>query len=390
MSFKPAELPRPTASTPPPPPPPPGGNTRFGSMRAAMTAALALAVAAFTVTMTACAPVTPTSSTPGSGGGGSGGAEPPTAPTPAPEPTPPPPEPMKWTLEAAQFGDDGANIWIETSNRSQPFAWDAITADNADAVRVSIGGVALAGESRSFTSTEYEPAFEGDYSGAEWTISAEVSPGAVALVLTAPHQRIDRGDLRHVEVTNGGNGYGEGNPIITFADPPEGGRRAEGVAVGPGVIVAAGTHGGQVGHSYPTPPVVLVPQPAWLPGSGAEFRVRLGSGGQIVGVDVLNGGSGYWGTSLSCRFDPRTPAYGNANCSVTRRTSITGIELTDRGRGYEAPPDITITRVGANGGGAAARAVLRGPTGNTDVENLFWGRQALYGKELLIEIVAEE
>ncbi len=388
MSFKPAELPRPTASTPPPPP---GGNTKFGSMRAALTAALALAVAAFTVTMTACAPVTPTSSTPGSGGGGSGGAEPTTpAPEPTPTPAPPPPEPMKWTLDAEQFGDDGANIWIETSNRSQPFAWDAITAGNVDDVRVSIGGVALAGESRSFTSTLYEPAFEGDYSGAEWTISAEVTPGAVALVLTAPHQRIDRGDLSHVEVTSGGSAYWSGNPIITFAAPPAGGRRAEGVAVGPGVIVAAGTHGGQVGHSYPTPPVVRVPWPAWHPGSGAEFRVRLGSGGQIVGVDVLNGGSGYWGTSLSCRFDPREAQYGNANCSVTKRSSITAIELTDRGRGYEAPPDITITRVGSNGGGAVARAVLRGPTGNSQVENLFWGRQTLYGKELLIEIAPEE
>ncbi len=362
-------------------------------MRAAITATLLLAVAAVTMTMTACEPATPATSGSGAGATGATGAEvppPSPAPAPTPDPDPPPPEPKKWMLDAAQFGDDGGSIWIESSNRSQPFAWDAITAANADAVRVSIGGVALAGESRSFTSTAFEPAFEGDYSGAEWTIAAEVTPGAVALVLTAPHQRIDRGDLSHVEVTNGGNGYGEGNPIITFADPPEGGRRAEGVAVGPGVIVAAGTHGGQVGHSYPTPPVVLVPQPAWLPGSGAEFRVRLGSGGQIVGVDVLNGGSGYWGTSLSCRFDPREAQYGNANCSVTKRSSITAIELTDRGRGYEAPPDITITRVGSNGGGAVARAVLRGPTGNSQVENLFWGRQALYGKELLIEIAADE
>ena len=44
----------------------------------------------------------------------------------------------------------------------------------------------------------------------------------------------------------------------------------------------------------------------------------------------------------------------------------------------------------ANGQGATAEAVLRGPTGNSQVENLFWGRQTLYGKELLIEIAAEE
>ncbi len=355
-------------------------------MRAALTVALALAVAAFTVTMTACAPVTPTSSTPGSGGGGSGGAEPPTTPAPDPTPTPsPPPEPMKWTLDAEQFGDDGANIWIETSNRSQPFAWDAITADNVDDVRVSIGGVALADESRSFTSTLFEPAFEGDYSGAEWTISAEVTPGAVALVLTAPNQRIDRGDLSHVEVTNGGSEYWEAVPIVTFSAPLQGGRRATGVAVGPGVILSAGTHGGQRGSGFTTPPRVITPVPGYNPGSGAEFRVRI-SGGQIVGVDVLNGGSGYWGTSLSCQFDPPR----GANCSVSKSESITAIELTDRGRGYKAPPTVTITPAGPNGRDGAARAVLRGPTGNSQVENLFWGRQTLYGKELLIEIAPEE
>ncbi len=201
----------------------------------AMTAALVLAVAAVTMTMTACAPATP--ATPGSGGGGSGAAEPPPV-EPTPEPTPTPPDPKKWTLDAEQFGDDGANIWIETSNRSQPFAWDAITAGNVDDVRVSIGGVALAGESRSFTSTLYEPAFEGDYSGAEWTISAEVTPGAVVLVLTAPHQRINTGEVSHVRITNQGSQYWNGLPTVEFEAPPAGGRRAQGIVQGPGEIAS--------------------------------------------------------------------------------------------------------------------------------------------------------
>ncbi len=356
-------------------------------MRAALTAALLLALAAVTMTMTACEPATPATSGSGAGGtGDTGAAVPPPSPTPTPtpDPDPPPPEPKKWTLDAAQFGDDGGSIWIESSNRSQPFAWDAITAGNADAVRVSIGGVALAGESRSFTSTAFEPAFEGDYSGAEWTISAEVTPGAVALVLTAPNQRFDRGDLSHVIVTAGGTWYREGLPTAEFAAPPPGGRRAKGVVVGPGVITGAGTHGGVIGSGYTTPPRVIVPYPHG-PGSGAVLQVRI-SGGSISGVDVINGGSGYWGTGVSCWFEPRQ----NANCQVTVSHSITGIELTDRGRGYTAPPDITIIRVGGNGSGAQARAVMRGKTGNSQVENLFWGRQTLYGKELLIEIAAEE
>ncbi len=356
-------------------------------MRAAMTVALALAVAAFTMTMTACAPATP--ATPASGGGGSGGAEPPTTPAPEPTPTPapPPPEPMKWTLDAEQFGDDGGSIWIESSNRSQPFAWDAITAGNIDAVRVSIGGVALAGESRSFTSTEFEPAFEGDYSGAEWTISAEVTPGAVALVLTAPNQRIDRGDLSHVLVTAEGVEYWEAVPIVTFAPPSSGGRRAEGVAAGPGQIASVATHGGNVGSGYTSPPSVRIFRTCCgTHHGGVELEVTL-NGGSIGPIRVVNPGSGFWGTGWSCQFVPRN---GVANCQVGIAASITAIELTYRGRGYKAPPSVTITPAGANGYGAAAQAYLRGPTGNSQVENLFWGRQTLYGKELLIEIAAEE
>ena len=167
------------------------------------------------MTMIACAPTTPASPI---GGGGSGAEPPPVAPTPEPEPPtdPAPPEPRKWTLDAAQFGDDGGSIWIETSNRSQPFAWDAITAGNVDDVRVSIGGVALAGEAASFTSTAFEPAFEGDYSGAEWTVSAEVSPGAVVLVLTAPHQRVVTDEVGRVIIDHGGRQYREGLPTVSF------------------------------------------------------------------------------------------------------------------------------------------------------------------------------
>ncbi len=371
----------------PPPPPPHGSTQRFGSMRAATTAALLLAVASVTMTMTACEPATPTTS--GSGAGGSGAAEPPPSPTPTPDPTAPdpaPPEPMKWTLDAAQFGDDGGSIWIESSNRSQPFAWGAITAGNADAVRVSIGGVALAGESRSFTSTAFEPAFEGDYSGAEWTISAEVTPGAVALVLTAPNQRFDQGDLSHVEVTNGGLEY-DNIPAVTFADPPAGGRRATGVAAGPGQITSVATHGGNVGSGYTSPPSVRIFRTCCgTHDGGVELEVTL-NGGSIGPIRVLNPGSGFLGTGWSCQFIPRL---GGANCVVYKSEQVRSIELTYRGRGYKVAPAVTITLTGPNGRNAAARAVLRGPTGNTQVENLFWGRQALYGKELLIEIAAEE
>ena len=346
-----------------------------------MTAVLLLAAAAVTMTMTACAPVTPAPAAPGDG---AGGAEPPATPTPPPDPAPQETE-KTWTLDAAAFGDDGGSIWAETSNRSVPFAWDAITADNAADVRVSIGGVALSGEGRSFTSTAYEPAFEGDYDGAEWTVAAEVTAGTVALLLTAPNQRIDRGDVSHVIVTAQGDNFFEGVPSVTFSAPPAGGRRAIGVVLGTGTIERIRPLPSSRGSGYTSPPSVeLINIPS---GRGEEFEVIL-SGGSISSVRIVNPGrGGYFPTDVaSCRFVPRL---GGANCSITVRDHVTGVKVTNGGRGYTSAPTVTITRIGPNGSGAAATAVLRGPTGNTEVENLFWARQALYGKQLLIEIAAE-
>ncbi len=307
-------------------------------MRAATTAALLLAVAAFTMTMTACAPATPAS--PASGGGGSGSAEPPpVAPTPTPEPPPDPepPEPMKWTLDAEQFGDDGGSIWIETSNRSQPFAWDAITAGNVDDVRVAIGGVALAGESRSFTSTLYEPAFEGDYSGAEWTISAEVSPGAVALVLTAPDQRIDRGDISHVIIESGGANYVDAAPTVTFGEPPAGGRRATGVVVGPGRIRRV--EASNAGSGYTSPPTVEFFRAGLSAYDGGVQVVVEVNAGSIGPIRVVNTGSGYWGGSWNCRFVPRL---GGANCRVFFSSRWWRWSSRTRGAATGSPPRLQL------------------------------------------------
>ena len=352
-------------------------------MRAALTAAL-LAAAAATMTVTACAPATSARAT---SGGGADGAEPPPAPTPDPAPQ----ETEKtWTLDAAAFGDDGGSIWAETSNRSAPFAWDAITAGNFDDVRVSIGGVALSGEGRSFTSTAYEPAFEGDYSGAEWTVAAEVTAGAVALLLTAPNQRIDRGDVSHVIVTAAGDLYLNGLPTVEFSAPPAGGRRATGVVLGPGRVQRVQHTPGAPGSGYTSPPAVeFFRTCCGVYDGGEELEVTL-NGDSIGPIRILNPGSGFYRASIgggwSCRFVPRL---GGANCRPTIQDHVTGVKVTDGGRGYTSAPTVTITRTGPNGSGATATAVLRGPTGNTEVENLFWARQTLYGKELLLEITAE-
>ena len=118
-------------------------------------------------------------------------------PTPGPTPDPsPPPAPgsgspsgpgvpeKRWTIGPAHFGDDGGAIWAATSNRSNPFAWDRITAGNAADVRVSVGGKPLPLENRA-----RQPVFNDDLSGAEWTLRATVGAGEVVLLLTSHSNR---------------------------------------------------------------------------------------------------------------------------------------------------------------------------------------------------------
>ena len=48
-------------------------------------------------------------------------------------------------------------------------------------------------------------------------------------------------------------------------------------------------------------------------------------------------------------------------------------------------PSVTFSG-GSPGTAATATAMLRGPRGNTESDNLYWAQQALYGKQLRIRI----
>ena len=416
-----------------------------------MTAVLLLAVsAAVTMTMTACAPVTPAA----------GGAEPPVAPTPTPDPTPTPQETERtWTLDAAAFGDDGGSIWAETSNRSAPFAFDAITAGNVDDVRVSIGGQTLPLQNRA-----YPPLFADDFSGAEWAAAAEVTPGQVVLVLTSQDQRSAPDRVVRVTVTNGGSGYtsaptvgftGGGStsgaaataeltfdavasvsitnagrgytaaPSVTFSGGGSGAAATSALAACRGIGSITITDGGS-GYSDPTldlliqdPPVGASPRvlpharatmtggvvtsvtiinrgcgytsvPAinighpGTPGTRATFSLTLQPAGRVGSVTVTNGGSGY--TAAPAVTLGAAPSGGvTATGAVVMSGPVNGVRITERGRGYTSAPTVTFT---GDGSGAAATAEL-GSVGNSQQDNLYWARQTLYGKQLLVRIVDE-
>ncbi len=283
---------------------------------------LLAALAGIALAMTACGPATPTTTAgTGAGAGAGGGSEPPAAPTTPPDPDPPPapPEPDKsWELEADHFGDDDATIWTQTSNRSAPFAWDRITAANRDAVTVSVGGQPL-----PIDNVSYEPAFASDLSGAEWRLTAEVTEGAVVLVLTAENQRRVSDRVRAIELTNGGTGYTSA-PTVSFT----------------------GVHA----------------NPAQATATAAD---------QVVSVTITNGGNGYVETDT--RLSPISPLYditfsgGNPSfhAAATVRalaTTVGGVTIGGTNSGYTSVPTITFS-TGAGNPGTGATATAVGPTG---------------------------
>ena len=311
----------------------------------------------------------------GGGAGGGSGADPGSPASQEAEKT--------WTISSAQLG--------ATATRSEPYAWDRITAANASAVRVSIGGKTL-----PFTSTASAPAFPPDATGAEWTVAADVSAGRVVLALSAPSVRV--GGVASVTVTNRGADYYLAVPTVTFSPPPPGGVRAAGVAAGPGQVrrVTVANHG--TGYTSAATAQIFLShrgqpgQPA--AGSGATFRVNmrnyvsgLGLVLQDVGsVTVTNPGSGYFPSS-SHYLQFSEPLLGTrALGTLGVWEEVRNVRVTEQGAGYMSAPTVVFDNDGTGGSGAAGRAVMRWARGTTDVYNLNIARAALYGRELRVRI----
>ena len=344
-------------------------------MRKAPIPMLAVIAAITAIVAMACAPMARPPATTGNGGGTPSTTPPAPAPPPEPPPTvPPEPTPQdtekRWTISPAHFGDDGVSILGDYSNRSEPYAWDRISAGK---VRVSIGGKAL-----PFTSTTYQPAFESDLDGAEWTVAAEVRAGAVVLVLTATDQRRDADRVESVTITNAGYGY-LSVPTVTFSAPQTAGVTATGVAVRESgvrsvLLVSRGS-------GYTAPPTVTFTGGT---GTGASATATLRASGEVDSVTITNPGTGY-GQSGQPTVVFSAPASGTtASGQAFPSLGVESVTITNGGSGYTAPPSVGFAA--GTGADAAGTAVLA-RTGNSLHQNLYWGRQTLYGKQLLVQVV---
>ena len=328
-----------------------------------------------TAMLAGCAPM---ARTPASNGGSAGGVTPPTEPAP----TPPETE-QSWTLEATHFGDDNAAIWAETSNRSMPFAWDRITVGNLDAVQVSIGGQTLPLRNRA-----YPPVFESDVSGAEWNLEAEVSPGAVTLVLTAEDQSYHA--VKSVTIDAAGRDY-TGTPVVEFSAPARGRRATGAVVLTPTGVNSVTVHSGGdtcPGSSRPSVTIGAPQTPGGVRAVGTVVMTPVSRRVSLVHVWSYNQGSGYTATpTVTFGPCPSNAAAARARgAAVLLATSVAAVTVTNGGSGYESPPTVTIS---SGGGFAATATAVLGRRGNTQADNLYFARRTLYGKELLIRLAGQ-
>ena len=102
----------------------------------------------------------------------------PSRPAPAPEPERESENLNKrWPIYRRDFDPDGCKLFNAPA-RSLPYEWESITADNATRVRVTVNGRAVPFSDRMTS---------GSRSGLvvlyEWTVDADVTAGAVVIVL---------------------------------------------------------------------------------------------------------------------------------------------------------------------------------------------------------------
>jgi hypothetical protein len=169
-----------------------------------------------------------------------------------------------------------------------------------------------------------------------------------------------------ITITNAGSGYTSA-PSVTFA-APSGAVTATATATIIGQHQFAGGIGAitltNAGSGYSAVPNAVITGD----GAGATLRVRLTGSGTIGSVFVIDESYtnrvGHDYTTASVTIDPPTQTTATGTAYLTVAGTLSHIHVTDRGAGYTAAPNITIT--GGGGSGAAATCVLATQGGDGD------------------------
>ena len=234
--------------------------------------------------------------------------------------------------------------------------------------------------------------------------------------------------VRAITLLTGGSGYTDSMPATFTCPTPTGGV----AAIGRGVLNAAGTVTSitvtNPGLGYTSNVQTCSPSSPAAGGSQAtSIGVTLED--RVLSVRVTNPGVGYGGLptcaitgTATCTADygvtqdhagmyqddliitdpgsgyaaapdvefpePQYASGIRAQGTAALTDKVTSITVTDRGSGYREAPTVEISGGGGNDD-ATAVAKLE-VSGYTEFDNLYWARQTLYGKELVIEIAEEE
>ena len=88
-------------------------------------------------------------------------------------------------------------------------------------------------------------------------------------------------------------------------------------------------------------------------GSGATAEATVGANGEIIAIDVTNGGSGYSNAKINIVSSTGNTS-ASAKATIVKRGAVTSITLGSFGSGYQAP--VVTFAGGGSGSGAAATA----------------------------------
>ncbi len=185
--------------------------------------------------------------------------------------------------------------------------------------------------------------------------------------------------------SNLGSGY-TSPPTATIDPPPAGSGGTQAtvtILIQNGRVYAYDMGDRGSGYSLTSPPAITFSGGG---GSGAAARMEVAHR-KVTGVTITNPGSGYT-SAPTVTFQTSTGGGSprTATGSAVLQTQVTSVTVTNGGSGYPSPPAVTIT--GGGGSGATARAILA-EEGNDQYHNLFWARQTLAGKRLLVRIPAQ-
>jgi hypothetical protein len=197
---------------------------------------------------------------------------------------------------------------------------------------------------------EQGPSFTGNPApgvNVDATSQLQQNVGAIQAVAVNPFNAdqvwvatVDGGIWRTANATAASPNWG--TTTVTFGAPTgQGGTQATGTANISGQVTGVTITNGGSGYNPMAPPKVTFSAPNVSGGTQATGTANLDSTGKVTGVEMTNKGSGYTAPP-TVTFDP-SPGGTTATGTATLTVGVTGVFITNGGSGYAAAPTITFS-----------------------------------------------